>query len=133
MTEQKQELQLQGIESTAELQAVIQFLSSVSFVIGGIVLAVGIGYLVVSYGLLKGQGWAWVVTVILSIIAIIIQIVSIVTTSNAVLTNDINTSSAGIISRIIGIAINAVILYYLYRPNVKAYFDKSQPSTSIQR
>jgi hypothetical protein len=27
-------------------------------VIGAIVLAVGIGYLVVSYGLLKGKGWA---------------------------------------------------------------------------
>jgi hypothetical protein len=133
MTEQQRELQLQGIENTAELKTLIQFLNSVSFIIGGIVLAVGIGYLVVSYGLLKGKGWAWAVTVILSIIAIIIQIVSIMTTSIVIFTNDINTSSAGIISRIIGIAINVFILYYLYRPNVKAYFDKSQPSSAIQR
>ena len=133
VTEQQQDLQLQGIENTAELQDLIQFLSSIGFIIGGIVLAVGVGYLVVSYGLLKGKGWAWAITVILSIIAIVIQIVSIITTSNASFTNDINASSAGIISSIIGIAINAVILYYLYRPNVKSYFGKSQPATSIQR
>ena len=52
------------------------FLAFGGLLIGGIVLAVGIGYLAVSYGLLNGRGWAWTVTVILSIMGIVIQIIS---------------------------------------------------------
>lgn len=35
----------------------------IGIVIGAIMLAVGICYLVISYGLLIGKGWTWVVTV----------------------------------------------------------------------
>jgi hypothetical protein len=135
ISEQQQQQLQPEIQDAAELQALTQFLGSVGIVIGAIILAVGIGYLVVSYGLLKGKGWAWTVTVILTIIAIVIQIVSGITTSmfNASFTNEMNSFVSGIIAQIIGIAINGVILYYLYRPNVKAYFGKSQPSTTIQR
>jgi hypothetical protein len=117
------------IQNEAELQAVTQFLSGIGIVIGAIVLAVGVGYLVVSYGLLKGKGWAWTVTVILTIIAIAIQIISVISSSifNASFSADMNALVSGIISHIIGLAINGVILYYLYRPHVKAYFGKSQP------
>jgi hypothetical protein len=116
------------IQNEAELQALTQFLSGIGIVIGAIVLAVGIGYLVVSYGLLKGKGWAWTVTVILTIIAIVIQIISVVSSSmfNASFSADMNTLVSGIISHIIGLAINGVI----YRPHVKTYFGKSKlPST----
>jgi hypothetical protein len=90
---------------------------------------------VVSYGLLKGMGWAWTIEVILTLIAIVIQIISVVSASlvSASYISDLNALVSGIIAHIIGIAINGVILYYLYRPNVKAYFGKSQPSTIIQR
>jgi len=139
--QQQQQLQLQQqqdqqeLQSAAELQALAQFLGGVGVAIGAIVLAVGIGYLIVSYGLLKGKGWAWIVTVILTIIAISVQIVSGITASmfNASFIDDTNSFVTGIIAQIVGIAINGVILYYLYRPNVKAFFGKSQPSTTIQR
>jgi magnesium-transporting ATPase (P-type) len=136
MISEQQQQQLQPeIQNQAKLEALSQFLGSIGIVIGAIVLAVGIGYLVVSYGLLKGKGWAWTVTVILTIIAIVIQIISVISASmfNASIPSDTNALVSGIIAHIIGIAINGVILYYLYRPNVKAYFGKSQPSTTIQR
>ena len=57
--------QQQELQNAAELQALTQFFGSIGLIIGGIVLAVGIGYLVVSYGLLKGKGWAWIVTLVL--------------------------------------------------------------------
>ena len=136
ISEQQQQQQLQPeIQNQAQLDTVTQFLGSMGIVIGAIVLAVGIGYLVVSYGLLKGKRWAWTVTVILTIIAIVIQIISVVSTSmlNASFPSDMNAIISGIISHIIGLAINGIILYYLYRPNVKAYFGKSQSSTTIQR
>ena len=92
-------------------------------------LAVGIGYLVVSYGLLKAKRWAWIVTVILTIIAIITQVTSVISTSTLTesLATDITALLSGITAHIIGIAINGIILYYLYRPNVKAFFGKSKP------
>ncbi len=134
--QQQQQQQLQPeIQNQAELEALTQFLAGIGIVIGAIILAVGIGYLVVSYGLLKGKGWAWTVTIILTIIAIAIQIISIILSSmfNASFSSDTNALASEIISHIIGLAINGVILYYLYRPNVKAFFGKSQPSTTIQR
>ncbi|MGH9977915.1 MAG: hypothetical protein ACRD8Z_19080 [Nitrososphaeraceae archaeon] len=130
---QQQQQQEQGLQNAAELQSLTQIFGSIGLVIGGIVLAVGIGYLFVSYGLLKGKGWAWIVTVILSIIAIIVQIISAITTANALFSYDINASWAGIISHIIGIAINVVIIWYLFRPHVKTFFGKMRPSTTIQK
>lgn len=133
--QQQQQQDQQELQSAAELQALAQFLGGVGVAIGAIVLAVGVGYLIVSYGLLKGKGWAWIITVILTIIAIAVQIVSGITASmfNASFVDDTNSFVTGIIAQIVGIAINGVILYYLYRPNVKAFFGKSQPSTTIQR
>ena len=141
--QQQQQLQLQQpeqqpqqeLQNAAELHELARFLGGVGIVIGAIVLAVGIGYLVVSYGLLKGKEWAWIITVILTIIAIAVQIVSGVTASmfDASFIDDTNSFVTGIIAQIVGIAINGVILYYLYRPNVKAFFGRSLPSTNIQR
>jgi hypothetical protein len=77
--------------------------------IGGILVAIAIVSFVVAYGLLKGQGWAWTLTVVLSIISIVLNAISI---------------AAGNIASIISIIISGIILYYLYRPYVKAYFGK---------
>lgn len=113
--------------NVAELHALIQLLGSSSIVMGAIVMVIGIGYLVISYGLLKGRDWAWTITVILTTISIIVQIVFIITTSmlNASLHHDTNTSLYHLIDQIIGLTINGIILYYLYRPSVKRYFKKS--------
>jgi hypothetical protein len=94
--------------------------------LGAILLAVGIGYLAVSYGLLKGRGWAWTITVILTIMGIVVQVVSGITVSIIAvsISNDSNTVIQGVLWQIIGLAVDIVILYYLYRPNVKAFFGK---------
>jgi predicted membrane protein len=92
-------------------------------------LAIGIGYIVMSYGLLKGKGWGWTITIILIIIGIVIQIVStsVITTSSVENTKNVISGIVGSITfPLIGIAINIVILYYLCRPHVKAYFGKAK-------
>ena len=48
--QQQQQQQQQDLQNAAELQALARFLGGVGIAIGAIVLAVGIGYLVVSYG-----------------------------------------------------------------------------------
>jgi hypothetical protein len=100
--------------------------------LGAVLVVIGVGYLVMSYGLLKGKGWAWTITIILTVISIAIQIVSGITNSMIVasISNDGSSIMSGLIGQIIGIAINIIILYYLYRPHVKAFFGKSNQITS---
>jgi hypothetical protein len=86
------------------------FFGGVAIAIGGVLITIGIASFIVAYGLLKALGWAWTVTIILEIISIVLNAISIAT---------------GNIGGIVSIIISAVILYYLYRPHVKAYFDKA--------
>jgi hypothetical protein len=56
ISEQQQQQLPPEIQNQAELEALTQFLAGIGIVIGAIILVVGIGYLVVSYCLLKGKG-----------------------------------------------------------------------------
>lgn len=95
-----------------------ELLGMVSSAIGGLFLILGIASLVVAYGLFKAKKWAWTISVVLSITSIVIGIVSIAT---------------GNIGSIASVAISGLILYYLYRPHVKAYFGKPiQPQVASQ-
>ena len=120
---------LSGSSTSTSSQAIAQF-GTISVAVGGVLLAMGIGYIVMFYGLLKGKGWAWTITIILLIIGIAIQILSTSVITAASLENTKNVIS-GIINSItfplIGLAINIVILYYLYRQHVRAYFGKAKP------
>jgi hypothetical protein len=90
--------------------AVQSFLSGLGIAFGAVLVAIAIVSFVVAYGLLKGKGWAWTVSIILSIISIVWNAITLVTAANY----------GGIIS----IIISGIILYYLFRPHVKAYFGK---------
>ncbi len=83
-------------------------------VIGSILIVLGIASFVVAWGLLKGKGWAWTVTIIITIISLVFNALSIV---------------SGNIGAIVGIIIDGVIIYYLYRPNVKSYFGRVRGPT----
>jgi hypothetical protein len=75
---------------------------------GAILIAIAIVSFIVAYGLLKGRRWAWTVTIILSIISIVWNAITIVG------------NPFGIVS----IIVSGIIIYYLYRPHVKAFFGK---------
>lgn len=104
--------------------------------LGAVLLIVGIGYIIMSYGLLKGKGWAWTITIILTLIGIAINIISAITggVSNMSTINNMNGASNsfayGIIGSVIGIAISVAIIYYLYRPRVKLFFGKTSSKIS---
>lgn len=78
--------------------------------IGIIFLVLGVAFLVVAYGLWRGKRWAWTTTLILSVIGIIVAIASL---------------AVGNMGAIVSIIIHGVVIYYLYRPNVKSFFGKS--------
>ena len=90
------------------------FLGAGAIAIGIILIIIGILSFVVAYGLLKGMGWAWTLTLVLSIISIVLNAISIAT---------------GNFGGIISIIISAIIIYYLYRPHVKAFFGKGPVSS----
>jgi hypothetical protein len=110
--------------------------------IGSVMIAIGIVSLIVAYGLLKRMGWAWAVTIVLSIISIVLS-VSVITVIAAV--QALLWLGVGIIlpaaapidpspppppfGAIASIIISGIILYYSYRPNVKAYFGKAAAET----
>ena len=85
--------------------------------IGGLVLvALGIASLIVSWGLLKGKGWARIITLSISIIAIIFAIVSLVSTEDLV--------------HLISVIIYGIIIYYMFTDKVKLFFGRVKESTT---
>lgn len=78
-------------------------------VIGGIMLLLGLLQLFVAWGLWTGKGWAWLLGLIFGILGIIMALASMVT---------------GNFSSLVSLAINAIIVYYLYTPPVKAFFGR---------
>jgi hypothetical protein len=86
--------------------------------VGVILIIIGILSFVVAYGLLKGMGWAWTLTLVLSIISIVLNAISLAT---------------GNVGGIISIIISAIIVYYLYRPHVKAFFGKGPKMNPTQQ
>ena len=110
------ELQFNGQQqplTPSEQTALAQGSGSILTVLGAILIPLGIASLVVAYGLFKGKSWAWFVAVVLSIIGIAINVISLVTSNMGAM--------AG---AFVGIAINAIVLYYLSRRNVREYFGK---------
>src|ERR687893_2978169 len=73
-----------------------------------------IGSFVVALGLFTVKNWwVWLVAVVLSTIGLVVNLVSIVVP---------NMFTIAITGALVGIAINAIILYYLSRKNVRQYF-----------
>jgi hypothetical protein len=77
--------------------------------LGIILVIIGLAYFAVAYGLWKGLNWAWSITLIVSVIGIVVGLGSLV---------------VGNIGSLFQVIINAIVIYYLYRPNVKAYYGK---------
>ena len=93
--------------------------SSLGFLItiGGLVLVIlGIASLIVSWGLLKGKRWARTITLIISFIAIIFAIISLV--------------SSGELTHVISIIIYGIIIYYMFTDKVKLFFDRVKEPTT---
>ena len=93
--------------------------SSLGFLItiGGLALVIlGIASLIVSWGLLKGKRWARTITLIISFIAIIFAIISLV--------------SSGELTHVISIIIYGIIIYYMFTDKVKLFFGSVKESTT---
>lgn len=98
-----------GIGSLLGGFAVLAIIPLLGIIFGGLLIIIGLAYFVVAYGLWKGLNWAWSITLIVSAIGIIAGLGSI---------------AVGNPGALFHLIVNVIVIYYLYRPNVKAYFGK---------
>ena len=93
------------------------------YFIGGIITLFSLVNFVIAYGLLKGKSWARISTIIISIISIVanIIIILIVVSVLDIIESMFNEESI-LGGNILNIIINSIIVYYLYRKEIKDYF-----------
>ncbi|MDG6942439.1 MAG: hypothetical protein JRN34_05940 [Nitrososphaerota archaeon] len=91
--------------------------AGIGVALGGIVAVFGILGLLVGWGLWTGRGWARVLAIILSGIGVLASLASL---------------ALGSVASILGLVIDGAILWYLFRPNVKAFFGGAQ-TTPLQQ
>ena len=73
-------------------------------------MIIGLIFIILGIGCFKGWGWVWTIGVIITIIYLILGIIDLVQSGA---------------SALIGIIISIVILWYLFKDNVKKYFGKT--------
>ena len=81
-------------------------------IFGLLILASGIASLAFAYGAWTLQPWAWTLGVALQILSIALAVFAVI-------------GGSDISSQIIGVAISAIILYYLMQPSIKAAFGRA--------
>jgi hypothetical protein len=83
---------------------------------GGIVLIVAIVNLAIGIGCFKAWGWVWTVAVLFAFINILTAFYNWWVAGHTM---------AGLTTALVSIVIPVIILWYLYKDNVKAYFGKA--------
>jgi len=89
----------QGASAAAEYVAIT----------GAIILVIGIGEFIVSYGLFSRKNWGWSAAMALAIIGIVIPIINII---------------FGYWPSIFTLLLSGLIIYYLVRKDVRMYFGR---------
>jgi hypothetical protein len=92
-------------------------LGTVLAIFGGALVVGGLIAILIGWGLWTGRGWARIIAIILSILGVIGGLATVV---------------LGVYTGIVSLLIDLLILWYLFRPNVRAYFSKSPPAPMAQ-
>ena len=102
------------------------------YVIAVIITLFSLIHFVISYGLLKGKSWARTITLIIAFISLIGNILMImIVLSLSSIVDSILSRPSIIVGNILTIIINISIIYYLFRKEVKDYFDFSSSKKSF--
>lgn len=102
------------------------------YFIAGTITLFSLVHFVIAYGLLKGKSWARTSTIIISIISIVANILIILIVLSVF--NIIESMSNGqsiLGGNILTIIINSILIYYLYRKEVKDYFHNVNRKSSF--
>ncbi|MFH0848946.1 MAG: hypothetical protein V1857_05545 [archaeon] len=86
--------------------------------VGAILTLLGIASMILGFGLLKGKSWARTFALALSILGLV--------TSGVTLVLSAGLGALGLAANLPALLVNVLIIYYLTRPHVEAYFVRSQ-------
>jgi hypothetical protein len=101
---------LAGSQAGVDGAAVGGMFAGLGLVFGIIVGAIAALYIAIAYGVWKGRSWAWMLGVVVSIIALVFAVLGL---------------SGGIsLSSLISLALPAIVLYFLFQPDVKRYLGR---------
>jgi len=95
-----------------------RLLGGAASLIGVVVIVLGLLYLVLAWGLWSGKGWAWIVSLILAALGIIISLILLL---------------RGGLGTLIVLILDIIIIYYLLTPRVRTFFGESKPAQQPQR
>lgn len=112
---------LDGFSDNREISVLLEILDgSLSHVLIIWLIVGGSAGIIIGIGILKGKKWAWKITIIQTLLNVSVGVIyfALPNTSNL---------ASNIIGTILEIIIGAIIIYYFYRPHVRAYFDKMTP------
>lgn len=102
------------------------------YFIAGIITLFSLVHFVIAYGLLKGKSWARTTTIIISIISIVSNtIIILIVLSISTIIESISSGQSILGGNILTILINSIIVYYLYRKDVKDYFHNVNKKSSF--
>jgi hypothetical protein len=102
------------------------------YFIGGIITLFSLVYFVIAYGLLKGKSWARTITIIISIISIVANIIILLIVLSVFNIIESMPNGQSILGgNILTIIINSIIVYYLYKKEVKYYFHNVNRKSSF--
>jgi hypothetical protein len=77
---------------------------------GIIVLLIGVLYLAIAYGVWKGRSWAWMLGVVVAVIATVFGVLGL---------------AGGItVSNILSVALPVLVLYFFWQPEVKRWLGR---------
>ena len=90
---------------------IVRFISLILLAISFVLLFLGVTSLVLAYGLWNGRGWAWKWAL-----------------ASAIMGLAWSTITLGLGIGIVGVATNALTIYYLTRTEIKGFFRKNHPA-----
>ena len=96
------------------------FFSGFVAAIGGVIIIIGIFAIIVGWGMWSGKEWAWILAIILYALGALSGLISL---------------AGGNVGSVLGLLIDALLLWYLFRPHVKAFFGRgprAQPAPTMQ-
>jgi hypothetical protein len=91
-------------------EGLADFLGALSGILGVVMIVIGVLSFFTAFGVWNGRSWAWTLSVVLTILGLLFGLIFLF---------------GSLILQIVWIVVYAVIIYYLYRPNVKFFFGKS--------
>jgi len=103
---------LSFVPGLGDLSTMFAFLGGIVSVIGVVIAFAGVVGLVLSWGLLARKYWAWLIWLICEVLTVIGSLFS---------------ALGAPLAAIPGLAVSAIIIWYLLQPHVRAWF-KGQPA-----